>query len=207
MADKDILACRIASYGKFSLHSYEHLPEIGVKYIERPLPQGGEDVDMLKDILEEFNLDVSSFQMNFTPLDQKEFQAEIDSIIEMSVTFGTKIIFTSIKAPELNLLFYKKKKTKRLFEQLRYLGDQVKSKGIHISLETHPNLVTNGKVGKESMEAINHDNIRINFDTANMYYYNKGIDVVEELDYILPYVKSVHLKDSNKAYHGWDFPA
>jgi inosose dehydratase len=76
-----------------------------------------------------------------------------------------------------------------------------------VCLETHPELVLNGKVGKASMEDINHEAIRINFDTANMYYYNKGIDSSVELDHVIKYVGSVHLKETDGKFHSWCFPA
>mgnify|MGYP001170525510 CR=1 FL=1 len=45
------------------------------------------------------------------------------------------------------------------------------------------------------------------FDTANVYYYNEGVDVVEELRQIARYVAAVHLKDTNGGFKTWHFPA
>ncbi|MHA1684130.1 MAG: sugar phosphate isomerase/epimerase family protein [Promethearchaeota archaeon] len=194
------LACRIGSYGSYILHSYEHLHEIGVNFIERQLPSGDDEAEMLEDILEEFSLKVSSFQGHFDPLNQKAFKKQVETTISMAKRFGTTIIFASIKAPE------KEKKKLKLFEKLRELGDAFKENDLKLCMETHPNLVTNGKVGRETMEQINHENVRINFDTANMYYYNKGIDAVKELDLIAEFVGSVHLKDSNGKVKSWYFP-
>nr|MDO8117703.1 sugar phosphate isomerase/epimerase [Candidatus Sigynarchaeota archaeon] len=213
--NENILACRIGSYGPFSLHSYEHLAEIGVKYIERSIPTSNDEVDMLKDILEEFKMKVSSFQVSFDPLNEKAFDAQIEDIMNANKEFGTSVMFTSLKVPEstgIAKIFNSKKHGKddprsKIFSQLRRMGDQIASRKVRVCLETHPNLVTNGRVGKETMEEINNENIRINFDTANMYYYNKDIDVIAELDLVLPYVGSVHLKDTNGKYKTWYFPA
>ncbi|MHA1792162.1 MAG: sugar phosphate isomerase/epimerase family protein [Promethearchaeota archaeon] len=196
-----ILAVRLGSYGKYTLFGYEHLSEIGVTYLEHPVPTDDGGIEMLKEILDDFNLKISSFQVSFTPLDERKFNGQIELLFEMNKNFGTKVFFTSLKAPE------KGKKRARFFEKLRYMGDQIKEKGLKVCLETHPNLVTNGKIGKETMETINHESIRINFDTANMYYYNKGIDLLEELNHILNFVGSVHLKDTNGKYKSWYFPA
>jgi sugar phosphate isomerase/epimerase len=198
---KNILSCRLGSYGAFAMHSYEHLAEIGVHYIETGVPQGAEAIDMLKDILGEFKIQVASFQVTFDPLG-KDFQKQIDEAIAACTAFGTKVIFTSIKGDKGGA-----KKNAKLFAQLRVLGDQVKAKEITVCLETHPELVLNGKVGKETMEAINNEGIRINFDTANMYYYNKGIDSSVELDHVIKYVGSVHLKETDGMFHSWCFPA
>jgi inosose dehydratase len=48
--------------------------------------------------------------------------------------------------------------------------------------------------------------VRINFDTANIYYYNAGADAVAELRTILPYVEGVHLKDTRGGPQQFDFP-
>ncbi len=59
------------------------------------------------------------------------------------------------------------------------------------------------------MKAVNSRGIGYNYDTANVYYYNpKGINGVEELKKALPYVTSVHLKESAKGEpESFDFPA
>nr|MDO8115146.1 sugar phosphate isomerase/epimerase [Candidatus Sigynarchaeota archaeon] len=198
---KNMLSCRIGSYGPFELHSFEHLAGIGVKYLEYPLPSSDKAAEMLKDLLQEFDLKIGSFQANFDPLEDKKFDDQVQQAIDMAGQFDVKVLFTSIKG-DTNF-----KKNERLFARLRVLGDRVKEKGIKVCLETHPELVLNGKVGKKTMEAINHEAIRINFDTANMYYYNKAIDSSKELEHIINYVGSVHLKDTDGKYHSWCFPA
>jgi len=62
-------------------------------------------------------------------------------------------------------------------------------------------------VGLQTMQGVNHPNIRINFDTANIYYYNKGLNVIEEMKKVLSYIEGVHLKDTKGEYHTWYFPA
>ena len=57
------------------------------------------------------------------------------------------------------------------------------------------------------MEKINHPNIRVNFDTANIHYYNKNTDAPTELKKIIDYVATVEIKDHNGEYEGWYFPA
>lgn len=197
----NILSCRIGSYGAFSLHAYEHLGEIGVKHIERGLPASREEADMLEEMLGDMGLDVTSFQVQLDPLDDKRFPSQVDDAIAMATRFGTRVLFTSIKAPERG------KDRDKVFDRLRGLGERLESHGLRACLETHPTLVTNGAVGKASMERIRHPAVCINFDTANMYYYNKGIDAVKELDLVLPHVGSVHLKDTNGKFKTWCFPA
>lgn len=90
---------------------------------------------------------------------------------------------------------------------IREIGDYAAELGIKISLETHPPLVTNAEVGIATIKKINHPNVGINFDTANMYYYTDGIDAAAELEKMIDYVTHVHLKESNMGYKEWFFPA
>ena len=208
---KHILACRIGSYRDFTLYSYEHLSKIEVEYIERPLPSSDKEVEMIQDILDEFNLKISSFQAKFTPLNSDKFENQINEAIKYAKIFDTSILFSSIKVPEnpveKAISSLGKRKWDKMYEKLHYLGEKLGENGLKVCLETHPNLVTNGKIGLETMQSVNQENVCINFDTANMYYYNEGIDAVEELKLIKDYVGSVHLKDSNKKPKTWYFPA
>ena len=87
------------------------------------------------------------------------------------------------------------------------IGEAAAEKNVVDALETHPDLATNGDVAVETMLGVNHPNIRVNFDTANVHYYNEGVDTVEELGKVLDYVASIHLKDTNGAFKTWHFPA
>ena len=65
---------------------------------------------------------------------------------------------------------------------------------------------TNGDVHLETMKQIDHPNIRVNFDAANITYYNKNTDACTELKKIIDYVATVELKDHNGEYETWNFP-
>jgi inosose dehydratase len=73
-------------------------------------------------------------------------------------------------------------------------------------LETHPNLSTNGQVSRRTMLAVGHPNVRINYDTANIYFYNEGLDTLAELNHCVDFVAGMHLKDSKGLYRTFDFP-
>lgn len=97
--------------------------------------------------------------------------------------------------------------TDAVVENLRAIGDYAAALGIKVALETHPPLVTDAEVGIATMKRIAHPNVGINFDTANMYYYNEGIDAAAELEKMIEYVVHVHLKESNMGFKEWYFPA
>ncbi|MCK5861413.1 MAG: sugar phosphate isomerase/epimerase, partial [Candidatus Hydrogenedentes bacterium] len=62
-------------------------------------------------------------------------------------------------------------------------------------------------VHMETMHAIDHPNVRVNFDTGNITYYNEDTDAVSELKVCLDYVATVEVKDHNAVLESWFFPA
>ena len=125
--------------------------------------------------------------------------AKFDNLANGAVSMGAKLIFVSAKASE----DIPKEVT---YERLRKIGDKAAEKGLTVCVETHPILCHNGDVALETMKGVNHNNIRLNFDTANIYYYNENIDAVEELKKVVKYVKSVHLKDTDGTPKSFAFP-
>lgn len=99
------------------------------------------------------------------------------------------------------------KKSNKVLDHLLELADAALEMGIRLALETHPPLVTHAQAGLTTMRELNHKNIGINYDVANVYYYNEEIDTLEELEKLLDYVTHVHLKDSRKRFQDWYFPA
>ena len=74
-------------------------------------------------------------------------------------------------------------------------------------METHPDLITNGDVARETMAGVNHPNVQVNFDTGNVYYYNEHVTAVGELEKVIDSVAAVHLKETNGEFETWHFPA
>jgi inosose dehydratase len=118
--------------------------------------------------------------------------------VEVAEILGAKRIFVSVHAGDLD--------RKIAYQRLRSVGDVAAEAGVIVMLETHPDMATNGDVARRTMEAVNHPNVRINFDTANIYYYNKGVDGVVEMKKVLDFIEGVHLKDTNGKFGRWYFP-
>jgi L-ribulose-5-phosphate 3-epimerase len=92
------------------------------------------------------------------------------------------------------------------YERLRRVGDIAKKHDVIVALETHPDLGVNAEAHLETMRRVNHPNVRVNFDTGNITYYNKGLDAVAELKKVIDYVATVEVKDHNGRYMDWNFP-
>ena len=90
---------------------------------------------------------------------------------------------------------------------LQELGDVANSLGIIIAIETHQGPTENAAAMLALMNEVAHEQIRINFDTGNIAYYNAGVDPVDELDKVKAFVKNVHVKDNRGRFEDWYFPA
>ena len=132
-------------------------------------------------------------------LAQSDIARRIEAQMPAFAVLGTRYMFVSVKAGQTPL--------DTVYGRLREAGDVAASHGVTIVMETHPDLITNADTARRTMESVNHPNVRVNFDTANVYFYNEGVDGVEELRRIVDYVAAMHLKDTDGGYRSWHFPA
>jgi len=119
-------------------------------------------------------------------------------IRQMEIAHGLGARYFTVSAPE---------RSKVVYDNLLQLGEAALFRGMLVCLETHPPLFASADGGLQTMRDLQHSNIRINFDTANLYYYNETIDAIGELERMVPYVCHIHLKDSRKKFEDWYFPA
>lgn len=190
------LAVRIMSYGKFQEAAWAHLKEIGVHYLFLAVPAPA-DVDSTIAKLKEYGLTAAVMRGN-TDLAKESCVEELAGQIARCEKMGVKYMFLSAKLNGAGKI--------AVLDRLRKAGDIAKQHGVTITLETHPELGTNGDVQLETMKALNHTNVRVNFDTANITYYNKNTDAVTELKKSIDYVGTVEFKDHSGEFETWNFP-
>jgi inosose dehydratase len=94
-----------------------------------------------------------------------------------------------------------------LIQNLRRLGDFAQHRHVRIALETHKGPTQNATAMAQLMRNLDHPAVGLNFDTANIGYYNHNLDPIDELMLVLPHVFSIHLKDSRGRFEDWFFPA
>lgn len=78
--------------------------------------------------------------------------------------------------------------------------------GITVALEVHGDLMASGRQSRALIDRIGRDNVKINYDTANCVFYG-GVDPVEDVRGLAPYLAHCHLKDKRGGKQVWDFPA
>ncbi len=90
---------------------------------------------------------------------------------------------------------------------LRQLGDTAGECGVTLALETHKGPTQNAAAMLALMSDVDHAQVRLNFDTGNIAYYNQGIDPCDELEKVKHLVRNVHVKDNRGGLEDWYFPA
>ncbi|NUM54516.1 MAG: TIM barrel protein [Candidatus Hydrogenedentes bacterium] len=190
------LACRLASYGKFESAAWSHVPEVGVKHLFLNVPEPDQVEQTLTRLA----------QHSLTPLVMRGSAdlSEASSVDALAVQIAT------CQKMGVGYMFLSPKHANApkevAYEHLRKAGDVARAHNVVLSLETHPDLGTNGAIQLETMKAINHQNVRVNFDTGNITYYNRGRNAVDELKTIVDYVATVEVKDHNGGFETWEFP-
>ncbi len=192
-----VVSCRLHSYGKHMDLGWTHLPTLGIRHVEIPIP-AADGIEDVRRRLGASHLTVASFQGTFD-INHPEVLEALSSQCETCAAFGVSRLFLSVKAGELDRSV--------AYDRLRAAGDRAARRGVILILETHPDLVTNGDIGAQTMRGVDHPHVRLNFDTANIYYYNQNTDAVTELRKVLPWVEGVHLKETDGGYQKYFFPA
>ncbi len=80
----------------------------------------------------------------------------------------------------------------KFYQRVNFLADEAKKRDLMLILETGQET---GEEMRKFMEELNHPNVGINFDPANIILYDKG-DPIDALKVLGPYVKHVHIKDA-----------
>ncbi len=94
-----------------------------------------------------------------------------------------------------------------VIDHLRRIGDTAGEMGITVALETHKGPTQNAEAMLTLMDELDHPRVRLNFDTGNIAYYNRGVDPADELEKVKHLVRNVHLKDNRGGFEDWYFPA
>ncbi len=85
-----------------------------------------------------------------------------------------------------------------IYAMLRDLADYAAPRNVRIALEIHGGVMANAAEALRTMKEVGRENVGVNFDTANIYFYNAGLDAAgaaRELAALAKPVFHVHLKD------------
>jgi sugar phosphate isomerase/epimerase len=189
------LSYRIGNPKKPQL-ALDRVKALGIPCVEIDLGPD-EDAGEVKKLLAKHGLRAATLTAPCPLADAKLFEI-IENYCAKAAALGCSGLFTSVHAGKMPL--------EEAYARLRRVGDIAARHGVKVGMETHPDLCENGSRGAATMAAIGHPAIGINYDTANVCYYNQGINTVEEAAKEARHVVSVHLKDTMGGYHDGNFP-
>jgi len=169
---------------------------VGIKHLEIVMAQGESADDVLR-TLEPHGLRAATVHPLVNLLDETAPEQFLPCC-ESAQKLGALGFFVSVHAGEMPL--------EQVYQALRELGDIATEHNLFVAMETHPDLCENGSQAAQTLAAINHPALGWNCDTANLYYYNEGIDAVEEVKKAARFVRSVHAKDTMGGFHDPAFP-
>ncbi|CAN5807611.1 hypothetical protein BH23PLA1_BH23PLA1_34420 [soil metagenome] len=155
-----------------------------------------------RDKLKELGVGVSSCNINGGDMRTQEGLELTERRLRFARKwFGVDLVVSGASQPTTP------EERRRIVEHLRRLGDTAAEQGVTVALETHAGPTQNADAMEALMFEVHHPNIRLNFDTGNILYYNEGADLIAQLEQVKKYVRSVHLKDSRGQAGDWYFPA
>lgn len=124
--------------------------------------------------------------------------------IYLASFFECKYIVSSIG--EAHLLDLQSTELVELVENIRSLIPYLEECNLILVLETHGKDYATGKAIKDIVNIVNHERVKLNYDTANVIFYG-NVDPIEDIQGCLEELAYIHLKDKAGAWDAWNFPA
>ena len=214
-----VISCLTNSYGRFGAQAaIEMVRDAGIEWIELPIRTTGSDsifgdepllsdqatTDQLADLagrLADHDVRLSSCNVTSgNPLDPDVLAVTLRKL-DIAADLGVGLVVGGAGEADSD------EDLQSLYGQLRHIGDHAAKLGLTYCFETHPGICQDHGGMIDTMHELEHPSLRINFDTANILYYNQPINGEIALAKVCPWVSHMHLKDSHGEFHDWYFPA
>lgn len=191
------ISCRVSSFRPFEELALAEIARLGLQFVEFKLPEPADRSAMLAR-LASHGLTASCVQIP-CPLERPDVSEVVASALDGVAEFGAPLALVCCQTHGLPL--------SAVAARLRAAAEQARHRGLRLALETHPDLAENAAVSLRTLDGVGHSSLGINFDPANIYFYNDGLDPVSELREIASRVLAVHLKDTPGRRAERNFPA
>ena len=214
-----LLAVHPNSFGRYGVEgAILTLAELGIRYLELPIKSSGvpsffgeqplltessgpADVARVQRVLGAAGISVCSVNVTSgNPLQKSVLSITLQKL-RLAAEFGVTLAIGGAGEAA------NEAEREALLRNLAAIGDEAARLGMVYCFETHPGLCSNANGMLDTMRSLQHDHLQLNFDTGNILYYNAAADVGESLRRVAPFVRHVHLKDTNGRPGEWHFPA
>lgn len=191
-----IFSCRTSVYGDNDI-TFERLPEAGLSAVELSYFEP-DTLAAIAAKAAQSGIQIATLGTGIDLTSQESVERYRDTI-RAAADNDVKRIFTSISSKE-------EQPREQAIQALRGLAQLAESAGVAICMETHLPFGHNGDVAMRTLADVGCPALQVNYDTANIFYYNENVDAIEELNKVRGNLGSLHLKDTDGAYHSMNFP-
>jgi sugar phosphate isomerase/epimerase len=207
----NILAGHTNSYHTYGLDdALEGIARAGFKYVELsavrgwtehvPLEAGDTQIAEIKAKLDRLALKASALS-GHSDLTTSGGVVDGKKAVDLCTKLGLSLMNTAIGG------HYSEDEDKVSFMgYIHDLADYAADRGVTLALEVHGDIMASGQISIPLIQEINRSNVKINYDTANCVFYG-GVEAVDDLRPVVPYLAHVHLKDTGGGKRDWNFPA
>ncbi len=214
-----IISCFTDSYGSHGARAaIEHVRDVGIEYVELPIRTHGalsafddeplitsasslQDLKQVDQLLQSHDVKVSSF----TVLSGNPLEQEVVALLKRKIDIASHFSVTTVVGDpgsadgEFEL--------QALYRNLQELGEYCAAREMIYCLDTQPDLCRNHRFMLDAVQAVQHPNVRLNFNAGNLHYYNDQIVSEVAFAKVCHLVEHIHLKDSTGECGERYFPA
>lgn len=213
------ISCFTDCYGSHGARAaIENVRQAGIEYVELPIrtqdafsPFDDEplitsessllELQQVDQLLESHGVKVSSFTvLSGNPLDEAVVSL-LKRKIDIASHFGVSAVVGDPGSADGEL------ELETLYQNLRELGDYCAAHQMIYCLDTQPDVCRNHRFMLDTMQAVQHPNVRLNFNTGNLHFYNDQIVSEVALAKVSHLIEHMHLKDSTGESGERYFPA
>jgi len=164
-----------------------------------PENMNDDDIDTLKKKLRSYSLLPMSIS-GHVDLIESDGVTALKRRIDLAKKIGAGIVNTKTGDP------VSEKEVNIFYRNVQEIAEYTADENVLIGLETSGKYFNTAKKAVAILEKIRSDHIRLNYDTANVIYYE---DVRPEVDieYGMDYLVHIHVKDKRGGKGEYDFPA
>ena len=193
---KNIISCRNSAYPTLE-EALRMLPDAGIRHVELS-EVASEDLANVQKLAHQCGITIATVGYNLNLSDKKSVD-DLYALLAAVANVGVKRVFSSVGADSVA-------DRKDVMGRLAKAAQKAADLKVVICMETHRPFGHNAQEAVRTVKEIDSPGLRINFDTANIYYYNRDCTAVEELQRAASFVGSVHLKDTDGGYESGNFP-
>jgi L-ribulose-5-phosphate 3-epimerase len=207
----NILAGHTNSYHTYGLdESLAGISKAGFKYVELsavrgwtehvPLEATDAQIEEILTKLDKYGLRISSLS-GHSDLTEPSGLVDGKKAVDLCAKMDINVLCTAVGGHA-----GKEENKSAFLKHIFDLADYAAQHNVFVALEVHGDIMATGQISIPLIKEINRANVRINYDTANCILYG-GVQAVDDIRPVVPYLSHVHLKDKAGEDKEWNFPA